>query len=381
MALSGIWLFVRSAQFSRAFSGAFGDTTSSPVARPAISHWTHQDTPTAVPRLSVVKYTIRLLAVNMGRHAGILDALSNRIVTLVSWSLHLVDDRSPTSYGRELARQLSDLRKQADLGIGDLAREVGLPPSRISGIETVSPAASPAEVRDLGTRYALPDQALTQLLEVAEMAEHKGWWDAYSDLGISRLIELEVAANQICSYEQSVIPWMFQTEDYARAAIRGIRPDLSERVVEERVRARLKRQELLTRDNPPMFSSLVNESALGRPVGGKQVMRAQLRKMVDVAQTVPSITLQVVPLRLGAHPGLDSPFTLLEFEAAGTAVVYQETLTDALYLDQSFEVDRYRDAWKQLRSAALDPDSSVQLVAEIGTGEFSAFGAAAHYGN
>lgn len=334
-----------------------------------------------VPRLSVLKYTIRLLTVNTRRQVCVLDALRNHTVTVVSWSLHLADNRSPISHGRELARQLRDLREHANLRIGDLASEVGLPPSRISSIETVSPAASPAEVRDISAHYALPDQALTQLLEVAEMAEHKGWWDAYSDLGISRLIELEVAASQISSYELSVIPWMFQTEAYARAAIRGIRPDLSERVVEERVRARLNRQKLLTRDNPPRFSSLVDESALRRPVGGEQAMRDQLRKMVDVAQTVPSITLQVVPLRLGAHPALDSPFTLLEFEAAGTAVVYQETLTDALYLDQSFEVDRYRDAWKQLHSAALGPDSSVQLVADIGTGEFSAFGAAAHYGN
>jgi hypothetical protein len=91
--------------------------------------------------------------------------------------------------------------------------------------------------------------------------------------------------------------------------------------------------------------------------------------------------MQVVPLRLGAHPGLDSPFTLVEFEAPRPAVVYLETLADTLYLDQPFEVDRYRDAWKQLHSGALDPDSSVQLVAEIGTGEFSAFGAAARYGN
>jgi hypothetical protein len=293
----------------------------------------------------------------------------------------LVDDRSPTSHGRELARQLRDLRKRAGLSIADLAREVGFSPARISGIEAVSPAASPAEVRDIGARYALPDQALTQLLEVAKMAEHKGWWEEYSDLGIGRLIALEVAASQISSYEQSVIPWMFQTEEYARAVIKGILPGISGHVLEERVRARLRRQELLTRDNHPAFSSLVDESALRRPVGGSRVMRDQLRKMVDVTQTVPSITLQVVPLSLGAHPGLDNAFTLLEFESPKPAVVYLETLADALYLDRSLEADKYRDAWKHLQSGALGPESSVRLVADIGTGESAEFRATARYGN
>ena len=76
----------------------------------------------------------------------------------------MVDDRNPASYGRELARQLRDLRKQAGHGIGDLTHEVELSPSRIGSTETVAPAACLAEARDL----ALPDQVLIRLLEVAK---------------------------------------------------------------------------------------------------------------------------------------------------------------------------------------------------------------------
>jgi len=213
------------------------------------------------------------------------------------------------------------------------------------------------------------------------MAEHKGWWDAYSDLGINPLIALEVEASQISSYEQSVIPWMFQTEDYACAVIREILPDISDRVLKERVSARLKRQKLLTRENSPTFWSVVDESALHRRVGNDQVRRDQLQKMVAVAQQVRSITLQVVPLSRGAHPALDSPFTLLEFELPRPTVVYQETLAGALYLDRPSEVDKYRDAWKRLYSGALDPGSSVRLIADVGTGDFTASGATAYYGS
>lgn len=287
----------------------------------------------------------------------------------------MTDDRSPTSRGRELAWQLRDLRNHAGLSIQDVARQIRRSRSRISGIETVSPAASPAEVADLGALYQINDQRLTTLLELATEAEHKGWWEDYQDLGISRLIGLEVEASHISSYEQAVIPWMFQTEEYSRAVIKGILPGITDRVLNERVAARLRRQELLTRDAYPTFLSMVDEAALRRPVGGSRVMRDQLRKIVEVATTTPSITLQVVPLSLGAHPGLENTFTLLEFEPPRPATVYLESLTDAVYLDRPFDVDKYRDALKHLHAAALDPESSLQRVIEHETADFPGFSA------
>ena len=234
---------------------------------------------------------------------------------------------------------------------------------------------------DLGALYQVNHQRLTRLLELATEAEHKGWWEDYQDLGISRLIALEVEASHISSYEQAVIPWMFQTEEYSRAVIKGILPGITERVLTERVEARLRRQELLTREAFPTFWSLVDEAALRRPVGGSQVMRGQLRKIVEVAATIPSITIQVVPLSVGAHPGLDNAFTLLEFEPPRPATVYMESLADAIYLDRPSDVDKYRDALKHLHAGALDPESSVQLVMGLETADFPGFRAASHPGS
>ncbi len=193
----------------------------------------------------------------------------------------------------------------------------------------------------------------------------QGWWTTYTDLGISHLIELETGASRISSYESSVIPWMFQTGEYARAVIRGILPRISDRILDERVKARLRRQEILTREAPPAFVSLVDESALRRPVGGSQVMRDQLKRMAEIA-SIPSITLQVVPLSLGAHPGLDGAFTLLEFEPPQPAVVYVENIAGTQYLKDASEVGKYQEALQDLRREALDAESSVRLVDEIG---------------
>jgi Domain of unknown function (DUF5753) len=202
---------------------------------------------------------------------------------------------------------------------------------------------------------------------------NQGWWSAYEDLWIGPLIGLETQASRISSYESCVIPWMFQTEDYARAVIRGYVPDIDGRVLDDRVDARLRRQELLASASTPDFVALVDESALRRIVGGSQVMRHQLKRMADVAYNVPSITLRVVPRQAGAHPGLDNTFTLLEFPSARPAVVYVENAMGTFYLEQADIVRRYEEVLRYLLSedCALDPKRSLNLIEEIGTSDLS----------
>ena len=198
-------------------------------------------------------------------------------------------------------------------------------------------------------------------------AANQGWWSDYEDLGIGPLIGLENQADRISSYESCVIPWMFQTEDYARAVIRGYIPDIDDRVLADRVKARIRRQELLTSDSAPDFLALVEESALRRIVGGSQVMRLQLKRMAEVAATVPSITLRVVPLQAGAHPGLDNTFTLLEFGSARPATVYVENAIGTFYLEEADIVGRYQEVLRFLRSEdwALEPKRSLERIEQI----------------
>jgi hypothetical protein len=161
---------------------------------------------------------------------------------------------------------------------------------------------------------------------------------------------------------------MFQTEDYARAVIRGTVPDISDSVLDGRVEARIQRQKLLTRQPAPAFLALVDESALHRPVGGSHVMRHQLKKIVEIASTVENITLHVVPLRVGVYPGLDGTFTLLEFEADRPATVYVENAIGAFYLEQPAIVRRFEDVLDYVLhpDRALDPKSSLELIHQIG---------------
>ena len=278
--------------------------------------------------------------------------------------MHVVADRSPTLRRRELASQLRHLRKQSGRTVEDVARELLCSPPKISRIETGVRSASLRDVRDLCIIYGVDDSLRDRLMTLAREAKQQGWWNRYEDLAIESLIGLEIEAAQISSYESCVIPWMFQTREYARAVIRGILPRIADHVLDERVTARITRQELITKESPPHFWSLVDESALRRRVGSNDIMRDQLKRMVELA-AIPNITMQVVPFSLGAHPGLDNTFELLEFQSAQSPVVYIDNMAGALYVERAADVDRFKEALMHLRAGALDPESSISLIERV----------------
>jgi Domain of unknown function (DUF5753)/Helix-turn-helix domain len=249
--------------------------------------------------------------------------------------------------------------------VEEVAKALLCSPAKISRLERAKRPAQLRDVRDLCALYGVAEPVPTRLMSLAREATQQGWWHRYEDLSIAPLIGLEIEATRITSYESCVIPWMFQTKDYAQTVIKGILPRISGHVLDERVSARLKRQEILTRESPPTFWSLVDESALRRRVGGNQVMYEQLGKMAELAAMVPNVTLQVVPFGLGAHPGLDNTFTLLEFQSL-PSVVYVENLAGTLYVERPSDVERYEETLQHLRAGALDAESSLGLIEQIG---------------
>ena len=235
-------------------------------------------------------------------------------------------------------------------------------PPKISRIETATRPASLRDVRDFCNIYGVDDAERSHLMDLARGAKEQGWWHKFDDLAIESLIGLEVEAKKITSYESSVIPWAFQTEDYARAVIKGFLPDIEDRILNERVTARMTRQELLRSADAPQLWSLIDEAALRRAVGGNRVMREQMAKIIDVAAS-PKVTMQVVPFEAGAHPAVDNTFTLLEFNnAALSPVVFVENLAGTFYLERDAEIQRYREVLEYLKASALSPASSIRSV-------------------
>ena len=274
-------------------------------------------------------------------------------------------ERSPTLRRRELASRLRELRKQAGLTVDDVARELLCSAPKISRIETGTRSPSLRDVRDLCRLYSVSDAEQARLMTIAREAKQQGWWNKFDDLAIESLIGLEVEAKRISSHEAAIVPWAFQTEQYARAVIKGIVPRIDDRILGERVTARMIRQELLRSPEPPYLWSLIDESALRRAVGGGRVMREQLSKILEVAAT-PNVMMQIVPFEAGAQPGLDNTFTLLEFDSSvQSPVVFVANLAGNLYLERESEIRRYQEVLEHLRACALSPANSARFVEEI----------------
>jgi len=181
-------------------------------------------------------------------------------------------------------------------------------------------------------------------------------------------VGLESDASSLHTHQNVLVPGLLQTEEYMGAVIRAIRPDHGEEEVGRRVAARLTRQKLLTDPQPPEYWAILDEAVLCRVVGGPNIMRSQLLKLIELTD-LPHVTLQIVPFGAGAHAGMEGPFLILGFpEPADPDVVYVENTTTGSYLEEPSDVYRYTLMFDHLRASALNPADSLLRVRQAADG-------------
>ncbi len=258
----------------------------------------------------------------------------------------------PTVLRIVLGSQLRRLREQCQITCEEAGEAIRASHSKISRMELGRVRFRSRDVSDLLTLYGVDDPAeCAAMLALADQANEPGWWHSYGDIlpgWFEVYIGLEEAASRIRSYEVQFVPGLLQTEDYARAVTLLGHPDAPGHEVERRVGLRMRRQSLLEGADPPHFWAVVDEAVLRRPLGGRPVMRGQLRHLIEVTESS-NVTLQVVPFELGGHAAAGGPFSILRFaERDLPDVVYLEQLTSALYLDKRDDVDHYLAVMERL---------------------------------
>ena len=266
--------------------------------------------------------------------------------------------RTPTGRRRRLGAELRRLREEAGLTIDRVAEALECSPSKVSRIETGQVSATPRDVRDMLGLYRVDDARLEAMVQVAREARQRGWWQKFVDVpdGVPAYVGLEAAATSIDVYMSLIVPALLQTPDYARAVIAAVRPDLPAGEIDRRVELRLRRQDLLDQERPPVMRVLLDDTVLRRPVGGPAVMAAQRRWLLADADR-PAVTIQVLEVAAGAHAGMDGPFTIFGFPApAERDVVALDSAADALYLEGPEDVARYRRVFELLLPAARSPE-------------------------
>jgi hypothetical protein len=275
----------------------------------------------------------------------------------------------PTVRRMLVGAQLRRLRTEKGLSRDQAGEAIRASAWKIHRLENGQVGFKDRDIVDLLRFYGVTDPGeVADFLVLAREANTPGWWSGYSDVlpqWFRAYVDLESAATLIRTYEGQLVPGLLQTEDYMRAVVGGAHLDDPPGEAEQRVQLRLGRQALLERTDAPRLWAVVDEAALRRPVGGHEVMGAQLERLLEAAR-LPNVTLQVLPLDAGAHPAMVGAFSVLRFgEQDLPDVVYVEHLTSALYLSKQEDVDQYLHVMESISIRSAAPDKTVEIVGKI----------------
>ncbi|MFJ6696312.1 helix-turn-helix domain-containing protein [Streptomyces sp. NPDC091272] len=261
-----------------------------------------------------------------------------------------------------LGSQLRRLRESRGITREAAGYSIRASESKISRMELGRVSFKARDVEDLLTLYGVSDGAeRDSLLALAREANLAGWWHSFGDVlpgWFQTYVGLEGAASLIRIYEVQFVHGLLQTEAYAQAVISRGMPHATGAEVDRRVALRLERQKILVSERAPHFHAVLDEAALRRPYGDRDVMRGQLQHLIDVSER-PNVTLQVMPFNFGGHAGESGAFTLLRFpESDLSDLVYLEQLTSALYLDKREEVGQYERVMGRLQQDCPTPTAT-----------------------
>ncbi|MCX5082335.1 helix-turn-helix domain-containing protein [Streptomyces sp. NPDC056121] len=274
---------------------------------------------------------------------------------------------NPTVRRRRLGQELRRLRELKGMTAEEVAERLLVSQSKISRLENGRRSISQRDVRDLCGVYEVEDHRIVDsLMQMAKDSRQQGWWHSFGDIPYSVYIGLETDAASLRVYDPQVVPGLLQTRAYAETLITGALPETMPTDIDKRVQVRVRRQERIAApDNPLRLWTVLDESALRRVVGSRAVMREQLEHLVEQSQ-LPHVTVQVIPFDMGAHPGLNGQYAILEFpDAADSSVVYIEGVTSDLYLEKANDVQKYSVMYEHLRAQALNVEQSRQFIAKI----------------
>jgi transcriptional regulator with XRE-family HTH domain len=274
----------------------------------------------------------------------------------------LPEVRSPTVRRRELGALLRALRNEKGLTVEQVADRLLCSASKVSRMETGHGIATSRDIRDLCVLYDVTDAERDRMMTLAREGKRRAWWQSY-DLAYASYVGLEEEAVAISAFQSSVVHGLLHTADYARANHESSMPRLSPQQIELQIEAKLTRQRILTQANPPSFAVVLDEAALHRLIGGRQVMAAQLAKILDVS-ALPNVRVQVLPYERGAHPAMESNFTILQLPDPTPGVVFVEGLIGSTYLERAEDLKRYHDIFGELQSIALNPQDTAGLIAK-----------------
>ncbi|WP_016697338.1 helix-turn-helix domain-containing protein [Actinoalloteichus spitiensis] len=275
---------------------------------------------------------------------------------------------SPTVASWELGLRLRERRELMGLTAQAVAKRSGCTQGYLSEVERGKTKIAEERLAALTEIYEFHRDEAEELAALRRDANQRPWWNSYSALfsdDLLRFFGYEHGAESCRAYDGGLVPGLLQTEDYARAVIRGGGPNIRLAEVDRRVEARMLRKQRLTGPSPIHYTAVINEAVLRQHVGGPRVLADQLTYLVDMIESCPdTLDLRVVPFTADAYHALGgSTFYLLDFASSRLpTLVWQETVTSTDLIDHYMRVREYDLAYSQAAALALSAADSLALI-------------------
>jgi transcriptional regulator with XRE-family HTH domain len=252
------------------------------------------------------------------------------------------------------AAELRHARTARGLTQDALADKIAYSPSLVAMIETGRriPTLDVAQRCDQALETS---GVLTRLHRLVAAEAYPSWFRPF--------VELEKAATSLRSWQPMIVDGLLQTAEYARAVLRAARPYDRDEAIDALVAARMDRQEILLRDDPPKIWVVLDEAVLTRPIGEPGVMAAQLDRLITAARD-PWITIQIMPTAAGAHPGLLGPLVIAGFDTSPD-IAYLDTALTGQVVERSEDVRQVASLYDSIRAEALSPRASAELITHV----------------
>ncbi len=250
-----------------------------------------------------------------------------------------------------LGRRLNEYRNRQAMSVAEAYRKTKVSETKIRKLERgVNDAIRLADIYAFSAVYRCTPDETDHLIELAESADSPGWYHPYDvPPEFAHFIEQQEAASAIHIYEQEFINGLFQIEEYLDQ-LRANRPRQSD---EPDRGLRAQRQEnVFEKPKPPEIIYITNEAAIRRQVGGEDVMRTQIARLLELDQRA-HISIYVVPFSVGAHQSMNGPYSILYFaDDVFPTTVYLESLHGSRYEDEDDIVLHHEEAFAGTRQIA-----------------------------
>lgn len=269
-----------------------------------------------------------------------------------------------TPRARALSAAIREARETGGLGLRELSRRLEISHTQLSHWETGHRVPGVEAVAMILAALRVSPGERERILDIARNVQEPSWLTVGLSGGTQQLagaMECERAASSITEWSLLGVPGLLQTPGYLRALMAAT--GLPEQELAMQIMVRTGREEILRSRDPVHFEAFFSEAALYEPIGGVETMRSQFDHLIAMGNR-PNITIRLVPLRTGWHPGWSGPFVVYDFPAA-PSVVYFEHYSSGAFVPDAHDVAEYRKAMIKLREIALEPGESLDYIAKL----------------